>query len=286
MEKSYLKDIALDTLAILIGSALFGAAFNIFILPNLIITGGATGLSVILNHVFGTPVGLVIIAINVPLFLFSYKKMGASFFIKTLFATIVSSLAIDLLSFLPQYSEDRLLACVFGSVMIGVGLSFIYMRGIMTGGSDLLSRLIKNRFNHISLGRLLLLIDGIVVLFGAVFVFKDVTSAFYSIISIFITSSVIDLMLSGIDRARFCFIISDKYLEIEKNIISVLDRSATVLYGRGSYKGDERYVILCAVKRFEIFRLQKIVADIDKDAFVIYGDATEVFGYGFIPHRQ
>ena len=274
------REYLLDTLAIVSGSAVFGAAVNIFTIGNQIVPGGATGISIVANFLFGTPVGVVIIAVNIPLFLFALRKMGASFFIKTAVATVVSSLAIDLLAFLPQYTEDRLLAAVFGGGMQGAGLSFIYMRGIMTGGSDLLSTLIRSRFNRLSLGHLLMLIDGAIVLLGS-FVYRDVTSAFYSAIMIYISSAVIDAMLAGLEKSKFCFIISSQSEVIERRIIETLDRSATSFVGRGAYHGEEKNIILCAVKRFEMYRLQKLVSEVDPGAFIIFGNAAEVFGVGF-----
>ena len=274
------REYLLDTLAIVSGSAVFGAAVNIFTIGNQIVPGGATGISIVANFLFGTPVGVVIIAVNSPLFLFALRKMGASFFIKTAVATVVSSLAIDLLAFLPQYTEDRLLAAVFGGVMQGAGLSFIYMRCIMTGGSDLLSTLIRSRFNRLSLGHLLMLIDGAIVLLGS-FVYRDVTSAFYSAIMIYISSAVIDAMLAGLEKSKFCFIISSQSEVIERRIIETLDRSATSFVGRGAYHGEEKNIILCAVKRFEMYRLQKLVSEVDPGAFIIFGNAAEVFGVGF-----
>ena len=262
------REYLLDTLAIVSGSAVFGAAVNIFTIGNQIVPGGATGISIVANFLFGTPVGVVIIAVNIP------------FFIKTAVATVVSSLAIDLLAFLPQYTEDRLLAAVFGGVMQGAGLSFIYMRGIMTGGSDLLSTLIRSRFNRLSLGHLLMLIDGAIVLLGS-FVYRDVTSAFYSAIMIYISSAVIDAMLAGLEKSKFCFIISSQSEVIERRIIETLDRSATSFVGRGAYHGEEKNIILCAVKRFEMYRLQKLVSEVDPGAFIIFGNAAEVFGVGF-----
>lgn len=209
------KEYVLDTLAIVFGSAVFGAAVNIFTLGNQIVPGGATGVSIVANYLFGTPVGVVTIIVNIPLFLFALRKMGASFFIKTAVATVVSSLAIDLFAFLPHYTEDRLLATIFGGVMQGAGLSFIYMRGITTGGSDLLSALIRSKFNRLSLGHLLLLVDGAIVLLGSL-VYRDVTSAFYSAIMIYISSTVIDAMLAGLEKSKFCFIISSKSEVIER----------------------------------------------------------------------
>ncbi len=274
------KEYVLDTLAIVFGSAVFGAAVNIFTLGNQIVPGGATGVSIVANYLFGTPVGVVTIIVNIPLFLFALRKMGASFFIKTAVATVVSSLAIDLFAFLPHYTEDRLLATIFGGVMQGAGLSFIYMRGITTGGSDLLSALIRSKFNRLSLGHLLLLVDGAIVLLGSL-VYRDVTSAFYSAIMIYISSTVIDAMLAGLEKSKFCFIISSKSEVIERRIIETLDRSATSFVGRGAYHGEEKNVILCAVKRFEMYRLQKLVSEVDPGAFIIFGNAAEVFGVGF-----
>lgn len=275
-----LRDLTLDAAAILLGSALFGASVNVFAMGNQIVSGGATGLSILANHLFGTPVGMTVVLINIPLFLLALRRMGKLFFVKTAAATLVSSLAIDLFSFLPHYADDRLLAAIFGGVTHGIGLSLIYLRGIMTGGSDLLSALIRRRFSGVSLGHLLLAVDGAIVLLASC-VYGDVTSAFYSAILIYASSTVIDAVLAGTEQSRFCFIISEEKETIERRIIETLDRSATSFSGRGAYGGREKNIILCAVKRFEVYRLRKIVSDADPNAFIIFGNAAEVFGVGF-----
>lgn len=280
MEKQSLKCWLIDLASIVFGGIIYAVSVNCFTVPNKIAAGGATGLATVLYYLFKFPVGISIIMINVPLFLVSYKKLGRLFFIKTAIATFVTSIEIDMLASLPHYTEDRLLASVFGAVLAGIGLSFIFMRGIMTGGSDLLARLFKKRYPHMTLGRLLLIIDALVVIIAAIF-FKDITGALYAVIVIYITSKVVDALLGGLDIGKVAYIISDKHAEICGAIIKNLDRGATMLYGRGCYSGTDRPVLLCAIRIHEVFRLKTLVREIDPNAFIIFTDATEVIGEGF-----
>lgn len=280
LEKQSLKQWVIDIGSVIIGTVINAVSVNCFTVPNKIAAGGATGLATVLYYLFNMPVGISIILINIPLFFISFKSLGKTFFAKTAIATLITSIMIDTLVFLPTYTEDRLLASVFGGALSGLGLSFIYMRGIMTGGTDLLARLFKIIYPHMTLGRLLLVFDAMVV-FIAALVFKDVTGALYAVIVIFITSKVVDTLLSGIDLAKIAFIVSDKSSEIGDAIIKYLDRGATLLYAKGCYSGIDRPVLFCVVRIHEIFRLRQIVNEIDDKAFVVFSEATEVVGEGF-----
>ena len=271
-----------DSVFIFVGSIIYGISVNVFIIAGDLIPGGASGLGIILNQLTGLSVGFGIMLVNLPLFLLSIRKLGKVFLVKTVIATIVSSVMVDLFSFLPIVTEDRILACIFGGLSSGVGLAVIFQRGIMTGGSDLLSHLIRQSHPRWKMGKVLLIIDGIIILIGTVVVYADVAGALYSLILVFITSEAIDYILSRTEKGTLCFIISQKSEEIELQILKNLGRGATILYGRGSYLRKEQHVILCAVYSYEFMRLKKLVFSCDDKAFFIGANTSDISGYGFL----
>ncbi len=282
MQNKWNKELFFDALATIIGSIIYGISVNVFIIAGNLIPGGATGLGIIMNRLTGLSVGLGIVLVNMPLFLFSIKKLGKMFLIKTIIATILSGIMVDLFSFLPVITEDRILACIFGGLSSGVGLAIIFQRGIMTGGSDLLSHLIRQSYPRWKMGKVLLIIDGIIILIGTVLVYADIPSALYSLILVFITSEAIDYILSRTEKGTLCFIISQKSEEIELQILKKMGRGATILYGRGSYLRKEQHVILCAVYSYEFTRLKKLVFACDDKAFFIGANTSDISGYGFL----
>ncbi len=276
------KELFFDAMAIVIGCIIYGISINVFIIAGNLIPGGATGLGIIMNNLTGLSVGLGIVLVNLPLFLLSIRKLGKIFLIKTIIATILSGLMVDIFSFLPMITEDRILACIFGGLSSGVGLAIIFQRGIMTGGSDLLSHLIRQSHPKWKMGKVLLIIDGLIIVFGTVLVYADITGALYSLILTFITSEAIDYILSRTEKGTLCFIISQKSEEIELQILKNLGRGATILYGRGSYLRKEQHIILCAVYSYEFTKLRKIVFSCDDKAFFIGANTSDISGYGFL----
>lgn len=276
------KELFFDAMAIVIGCVIYGISINVFIIAGNLIPGGATGLGIIMNKLTGLSVGLGIVLVNLPLFLLSIRKLGKIFLIKTIIATILSGLMVDIFSFLPTITEDRILACIFGGLSSGVGLAIIFQRGIMTGGSDLLSHLIRQSHPKWKMGKVLLIIDGLIIVFGTVLVYADITGALYSLILTFITSEAIDYILSRTEKGTLCFIISQKSEEIELQILKNLGRGATILYGRGSYLRKEQHIILCAVYSYEFTKLRKIVFSCDDKAFFIGANTSDISGYGFL----
>lgn len=269
-----------ELLVIALGCAIYGISANIFIIPNHIAPGGATGLSVVINYLIKTPVGLMIILLNLPLFFFSKKMLGKTFLVKTIIATVLFSIFVDIFAFLPSYKGDKLIAALFGGAFGGIGLGLVFSKGVMTGGSDLLARLLKRKLPYVSLGEFIFIID-VVVITIATITFKNITSAFYSIIAIFVSTRVIDAVLTGIDKAKAVLIISSNTNLISKEIITKLSRTATLIDGFGAYTNEQRQVLLCAVRSYELYKLKNIVHSYDKNAFVIVFDAGEVLGLGF-----
>ena len=272
-----------DALLFLAGSVLYAIAINIFTAPNNIAPGGATGIATLVNYLSGAPIGVVMLLLNIPLFIWGWLELGYRFVARTIAATVSTSAVLDLLApFLPEYRGDTMLAAIFGGIFAGAGLALIFMRGGTTGGSDLVARLISRHFRHISMGRLILIIDVAVVLASAA-VYRNYESPLYALIVIFINTKLIDSILYGMDEGngKMMFIISQKSREIAPEILQDMGRGVTMLESRGAYSGREGEVLLCAVRRHEVYKTYDIVRSIDPQAFIIVGDAGEITGEGF-----
>lgn len=272
-----------DGVAFLAGSFLFAVAVKVFTAPNNIAPGGLTGLATMINYLFGAPIGTTILVFNVPLFIWGVLQINFRFILKTLAATVISSVTIDLTAGLfPPYQGDLMLAALFSGVLSGAGLGLIFMRGGTTGGTDLVANLIGRNFRHLSLGKLVLLVDLVVVLISA-FVYRNYESPLYAIINIFVSSKLIDAVLYGADTGtgKMMFIISPKNKEIAQRIMTEISRGVTELRSRGAYRGEEGEVLLCAVRRSEVHKTQDIIRSVDPDAFVIVGDAGQISDEGF-----
>ncbi len=285
MQKRQVKEYGLDALSIVVGCIIYGISVNVFVVQSDLIPGGATGLSIILNELTGLSIGLGIVLINLPLFILSIRRLGGPFLIKTIIATILSGLAVDVFAFLPAVTNDRILACIFGGLASGIGMAIIFQRGITTGGSDLLSHLIRLSNPLWKMGKLLLIVDGLILLIGTILVHRDIPGALYSLVLVFVASESIDYILSRTERGTICFIISSQSKQIEMQILKKLGRGATILYGRGSYYRKDRDIILCAVYAYELTRLRSIVFEFDEKAFFIAANTSEISGYGFLADR-
>jgi len=284
--KLNLKSILLDVLFVLAGSFIYSAAVQMFIDPNRISVGGLTGVGSVLNYLWNFPIGLSVLALNLPLFLLSWKKLGRTFFFKTLFATVVIGLMLDVTEFLPSFGENKLLAAIAGGVCAGAGLGLIFSRGMATGGTDLLAKLVKDWFRGISYGKVILIADAL-ILIGSAVVYRDPWSILYSAITVWLSSTVIDTILSGLEKAKSVSIITNRKQEVLQGILKDVNRGATVWNAEGGYTKNGRDVILVVVRSYELFLLKQTVREADPNAFIIVSDASEVFGNGFrAEHRE
>ncbi len=282
-KRSAAKDILLDILCFALGGILYGISVSVFSEPNQIAPGGITGVSIILNSLFHTPVGTMALVLNIPLMIWAAIELGYKLVLKTVAALLLASVSIDVTALLlPAYQGDKMLVAIFAGVTEGAGLALIFIRGGTTGGTDTAARLLGKRFPHFSMGRLMMLIDFCVVVVSAV-VFQSMESAMYAVIVIFVATRLIDAVLYGTDigTGKMLFIMSQKNGEIAKAIMEKMSRGATVLKSKGAYTGKEGEVLLCAVRRYEVYRLTQMVREIDADAFMIIGDAGQINGEGF-----
>lgn len=280
--KNNIKQTVIDYLVIAVGAFIFSFGIAMFTSPNNIAPGGVSGIGTMLNHLFNIPIGSVIIAVNIPLFIFSFKKFGRSFFKKSLFATFLTSSLIDILPFILEkhYIYSPLLASIFGGVSIGVGVGIIFLRGGTTGGADILAKLIRLKYPHFSLGTLVFIIDAIIVI-STLFVYGSIEALLYSTVSFFVTSRAVDAIIFGAARSKMLLIITTQPQEISKRIMNDIQHGVTLIPASGGYTKEEKTILLSVVRPNEVAEINKIVKEIDRSAFTIITESNEVFGYGF-----
>ncbi len=263
---------------ILIGCVLGGAAYPLFMTPNNIAPGGLTGVGVILNYLFKLPVGATSLALNVPLFIIGYRAIGRVFAFRSLIATILFSVAIDLQP-LKAMTLDPLLGTLYGGVLLGIGLGLILRGGATTGGSDMIARMVHRRFNFISVGSFLFAVDFAVVICAGFVVGAE--QALYALINIYLSARVVDMVMTGFAGDKACFIMSDRWENLTKRLLSELGRGVTQLSAKGAYTQTERPVVLCVASRQEVMVIKRIVKEEDPSAFVFITEAHEALGEGF-----
>jgi len=281
--KEKAKEFALDLLYTVAGAAILAVGVSCFVGPAQIAPGGVSGLSILVNFLTGLPVGAVNLAFNIPLILLAWKFLGRRFTLRTLVTVLIQSVLMDVITlWIPVYTGERIMAALFGGVASGVGLALVFMRGSTTGGTDIVSRLLQLRYRHLSIGRLLFSVD-VVVLLLSVAVFRNIEAGLYGMIAIFASGKVLDNILYGLDTGKVLLVVSGKNQEIAARIMETLKRGVTFLHGSGAWSGTERQVLLCAVRAQQCYRVEEIVRGVDKEAFVIVLEATEIAGEGFRP---
>lgn len=280
--KNDIKQTIIDYIVIAIGATLFSLGIVMFSAPNNIAPGGVSGIGTMLNHLFNIPIGSVIIAVNIPLFIFSFKKFGKKFFYKSLYATFLTSTLIDVLPFVLEkhYIYSPLLASIFGGVAIGVGVGIIFLRGGTTGGADILAKLIKLKHPHLSLGTLVFIIDAIIVV-STLFVYGSIEALLYSTILFFVTSRAVDTIIFGAAKSKMLLIITSHPKEISKKIMDEIGHGVTLIPASGGYTDSEKTILLSVVRPNEAHEINKFVKEIDRSAFTVITESTEVLGYGF-----
>ncbi len=275
----YLERFFEEYIMIIIGVIVMAASMDMFLIPNKIAPGGVSGLATILYYLFSLNVGLVIAILNVPLFILAFRKLGFLFCIKSLFATALFSLAVDILP-IPCITHDLLLASIFGGVLMGAGLGLVIKAGATTGGSDTAAVLAARVFKHIKINWLIFIIDFVVILIAA-FVFSPELSL-YGLAAIFISSKAAELVLEGPSTSRMIIIISKNSEAISSKILVELNRGVTSFSGTGMYSKQGVNVLLCVVHRdAEVQFVKDIVMNEDNSAFLIVGNVKEVLGEGF-----
>ena len=281
MKKESVREQVRSYVIITLACVLYALSFNWFYAPNDFTVGGFTGISQIINFFVPVlPIGTMVIVLNVPLFVVGLKKFGFAFLCKSIYTMALSSVLIDVVDVIHQFSPmDPLLACLYGGVTLGVASGLIFREEATTGGSELGAWIVRSYVERLSIGNICLGIDLTIILIYAA-VFRSLNNALYGALALYITTKVLDLVVYGQNTAKLAYIISDKYEEIMQEMIA-RDMGATLLNGKGIYTGSERPLLLCAVRNKEVVSIKRFIKELDPDAFFIVCDASEVLGEGF-----
>ncbi len=274
-----MKKGVLGYLGVVMGVVITAFGVSFFLIPAKIAAGGVSGLATVIFHLTGFPAGVVMLVLNLPLFLISWRVLGPRFGVKTLLGTISLSIFVDVFNQIAvPITTDLLLAAIYGGVISGIGLGIAFRSGGSTGGTDMAAQLVAEIF-HTSVGQGLLLVDGFVILLaGAAF---GLELAMYALIAVFITTKTIDVVQEGRNYAKGVYIISDFADEIGGTIMARLERGVTSLAGRGMWTKAKKDVLFAIVSRAEISRVKEIVREFDETAFIVITDVHEVLGEGF-----
>lgn len=279
-EKINIKKFIIESLVEILGAGIMAFGISLFLLPSQLSSGGFSGIATIIYYIFKIPMGRTILFLNVPLFVFSFFRLGKSFFVKSIIGTISLSIFIDMFDRLNPLTEDRFLACIYGGIIVGIGTALILKSNSSTGGSELISNIVKSYNSNARMGRVIMIID-ITVVLVSVIVFHKIEIGLYSAIDIYIMGKVVDIIVEGIYFTKLIIIISDKNEQIASEIGKNIERGATGLYGKGMYKRDNKLVLLCAASRNDISKIKNIVKSIDSKAFMVITNSREVVGLGF-----
>ena len=278
--KLILKKYFIDFLGIAIGTIIMAIATSFFLLPNQLSTGGFSGIATIIYYLFNLEVGTVMLILNIPLLLFGFFRIGRDFLIKSIMGSIMLSIFIDIFDKFSPFTTDRLLACIYGGILMGIGTGIILKVNSSTGGTDLLSYVIRSYKKHFQSSSLIVIIDTIIVTLSVV-VFRDIEVGLYSAIAIFLMGKMIDVIFEGVEFTKMMFIISPKYEEIARKISKKVNRGSTGIYIKGMFKQDEKMMLFCVGSRSEIRKMKELATQIDKKAFIVICNAREAWGKGF-----
>lgn len=279
-KKIKLKKYIYDFILLIIGCAIMAISTSFFLLPNQLSSGGFTGIATITYYLLKWPVGTVIFALNIPLFILSYFKIGKEFLIKGVLGTIFLSMFIDIFDRFKPLTQDRVLGCIYGGIIMGIGMSLVLKGSSSTGGTDLLSYIIKSFKPYYRTSNLIVIIDIVIVSLN-VFFLKDIEIGLYSAITIYLMGKMLDIIFEGVYFTKMIFIVSDKYKEIAKEIEENVRRGITGLQARGMYTNEEKMMLWCISSRNETIRIKQICKRIDRNSFIVISNAREAYGIGF-----
>lgn len=272
-------------ISIFVGTALMALAIQCIFDPVGLVTGGFTGLAIVVKNVTkylipgGIPLWLTNFVLNIPVFVLAYFSMGKKFIGRTLFGAVMLSVWLYIIPVVDLAEGDYLLAALFGGVFTGLGIGLVLRANATTGGTDMVAALIQRKMRHYSVAQIIQVVDGLVVLTG-LYVF-GIRPTLYAIVAIFVMTKVSDAILEGFKYSKAAFVITKEYKRVAQTLMMELDRGVTGLSAKGMYTNEEKCVLYCVVSRKQIVAVKEIVVDIDPDAFVIVSDVYEVLGEGF-----
>ena len=263
------------------GSVLFGIAVSMLLVPASVVTGGATGIATVLSKLAGIPVGVGILAVNIPLFALSVRERGLRGMARAIVGTLFTSVSADIFSMFPPAASDPLLCSLVGGAVMGVGSGIMLSSGVTTGGSDLAAYLLRKKLPRVPIGRLILYFDTVIIVVSAV-VLGSLRGIMYSVVCTVAYSAALDMVQSSARRAKTVFIISREYAAIADATAHTLDRGTTILHGIGWHTGEEWNVIMCVIAKQQEYALRELVRIADPSAFIVICDASCVLGEGFL----
>lgn len=282
MKSDYVKVIK-EYALITVGIAIAAFGTSQFLVPHAIVSGGLTGIAIIINKITSFPVGVSVLLMNIPLFISGIFVLGKGFGVKSLFGAFSFSLLLDAFATDIIHTENLLMSAIFGGALLGIGFGFIFLSGATSGGTDILASLLNQAIPTIDIGKWFFIIDTVIIALGTVF-FRNTELLLAGIIALALNSFVLDYIISGANNAKLVYIISEKSDIISAEIMKSINRGVTGIPVCGMYSGEERTMLMCVVKRFELQALEKLVEKIDSRAFIIFANAKKITGQGFITY--
>ena len=280
LRKKKFGDAIINLLGVAIGSFIYACGISLFLDPNNLAPGGASGLAIVLNRICNIETGTLYFIINVPIMVIGLWKYGVRFIASTFFSILLNSIFTNRLAKLGALTDDLFIATMAGSVLVGVGVAIVFKSKATTGGTDIILKVLHDKYKHIKTGVIFLLTDIVIVAFSGL-VFKDINIIMYALVSVFVQGKVLDIVLYGGDEAKLFYIISDNPDAISERIMKDIDITVTFLKGKGAYTGKEKQVILCVARKQQGPAIEEIVKAEDKDAFMIISSANEIYGEGY-----
>lgn len=285
MKDIKLKELGLDILVDIAGGILMALGVYNFAVAAAFPLTGFSGIAVIFYKLFGFPIGITNMILNIPVAIICFKLLGRNFFLRSVKTIVITSVIIDVIApMFPIYQGDRMLAAICAGVFTGLGLAMIYMRNSSTGGTDFIIMSIRALRPHLSLGKISFVLEVVIILIGAVTVFRDMDGLIYGMLVNYLLAAVIDKVMYGIDAGKVALIVTNQGNEMAAMIDQVLERGSTILKGVGSYSQDEKDVVMCACNNKQMYGLRKAIKKVDKKAFLVIMESNEVVGEGFKAH--
>lgn len=278
--KLIIKKYIYEIFQIAIGTFVMAVGTSLFLLPNKLSSGGFAGIATITYYLFNWNMGTVILLLNIPFFLLAFIRIGKKFVFKSIIGTTFLSFFIDILDKVKPLTNDKFLACIYGGIIIGIGTSIVLKAEGSTGGSDLVSYIIKSFKPGLLTSNLIVMFDSVVILLNVI-CFKQLEIGLYSAISIYLMGKIIDIVFEGIGFSKMVFIISKDYNKISNEIGSKVTRGVTGIYSKGMYTDKEKMMLMCIASRNEIIRIRQIANQVDSRAFIVITNVREVYGKGF-----
>jgi len=278
----YVKKQTAPVLQIVLGCTIMGLSYSLFLIPHHFVPGGVSGLAIILNYFIKLPVGATIIVLNIPIFIFGLRTMGKKYVLKSLAGMLISSVMIDLFNQVlkvPAATDNKILASIYGGILLGIGLGIVFRGHASTGGSDIVG-MVVSKYTGVSIGYGIMITDFIIISASG-FAFRELEAPLYGYIVLFLSTKVIDMILEGWTYSKLVIITSNRTVEIEKFILNTLERSGTALKSRSLYLNREGEIILTVIHRKQLAELRDFIKEIDPQAFVIINDTYDVLGKGF-----